>query len=63
MLDGQQRTLSICQYVRGEPIRQDYLETVLKWIADRDGLKYVDSRGARRLSRNIVAKCAACLGA
>jgi hypothetical protein len=25
-------------YIKGNPIRQDYLEKVLKWIADRDGL-------------------------
>lgn len=26
-------------YIKGNPIRQDYLEKVLKWIADRDNLK------------------------
>lgn len=26
-------------YIKGNPIRQDYLEKVLKWVADRDGLK------------------------
>lgn len=26
-------------YVKGNPIRQEYLEKVLTWIADRDGLK------------------------
>ena len=26
-------------YVKGNPIRQEYLEKTLKWIADRDGLK------------------------
>ena len=26
-------------YIKGNPIRQDYLEKVLSWIADRDGLK------------------------
>ena len=26
-------------YIKGNPIRQDYLEKVLKWIADRDGLE------------------------
>lgn len=26
-------------YMSGSPNRQDYLETVLQWIADRDGLK------------------------
>lgn len=25
-------------YIKGNPIRQEYLEKVLKWIADRDGL-------------------------
>lgn len=25
-------------YIKGNPIRQDYLEKVLAWIADRDGL-------------------------
>lgn len=24
-------------YIKGNPIRQDYLEKVLPWIADRDG--------------------------
>ena len=31
------------QYLSGKPIRQDYLETALKWIAARDGLKAVES--------------------
>ena len=26
-------------YIKGNPIRQDYLEKVLSWIADRDGLE------------------------
>lgn len=26
-------------YIKGNPIRQDYLEKVLRWIADRDGLE------------------------
>lgn len=26
-------------YIKGNPIRQEYLEKVLKWIADRDGLE------------------------
>lgn len=26
-------------YIKGNPIRQDYLEKVLAWIADRDGLE------------------------
>lgn len=28
-------------YVKGNPIRQEYLEKALKWIADRDGFKSV----------------------
>ena len=27
------------KYLKGTPIRQDYLETVLRWISDRDGLE------------------------
>ena len=27
----------------GSPNRQDYLETVLQWIADRDGLKKIST--------------------
>lgn len=29
-------------YIKGSPIRQDYLETVLKWIADRDDIRIED---------------------
>lgn len=35
-------------YLKGSPIRQEYLETALKWIADREGLenleKYMDKQ-------------------
>ena len=31
------------KYMSGKPIRQDFLEAALKWIADRDGLKAVES--------------------
>lgn len=30
-------------YMSGSPNRQDYLETVLQWIADRDGLKKIST--------------------
>ena len=30
------------KYMRGTPIRQDYLETVLKWISERDGIEIED---------------------
>lgn len=30
-------------YMSGSPIRQDYLQTVISWIADRDGLKDIES--------------------
>ncbi|MDN4083250.1 HNH endonuclease family protein [Paenibacillus polymyxa] len=29
-------------YLSGSPIRQEYLETAIKWIADRDGLKTIE---------------------
>lgn len=29
-------------YMSGSPNRQEYLETVLRWISDRDGLKKID---------------------
>lgn len=29
-------------YVSGSPIRQEYLETAIKWIADRDGLPSIE---------------------
>lgn len=29
-------------YISGEPIRQDYLERVLNWISDRDGLNNIE---------------------
>ena len=31
------------QYLKGSPIRQDYLETALKWIANRDNLAAVEN--------------------
>ena len=34
-------------YLKGSAIQQDYLETALKWIADRDGLKDVEEYMAR----------------
>ena len=30
------------KYMRGTPIRQDYLETAIKWIAERDGVEIED---------------------
>lgn len=30
-------------YVSGSPIRQEYLETAIKWIADRDGLDTIET--------------------
>ena len=29
-------------YLKGDPIRQDYLETVLKWVANKDGIASID---------------------
>jgi hypothetical protein len=29
-------------YMRGSPIRQEYLETAIKWIVERDGLKSIE---------------------
>ncbi len=31
------------KYLSGKPIRQSYLETALKWICDRDGLRAVEN--------------------
>ncbi|MBQ7544974.1 MAG: DUF262 domain-containing protein [Synergistaceae bacterium] len=31
------------EYMRGDPSRQDYLETVIKWIAERDGMRGLDA--------------------
>ena len=35
------------KYMSGTPIRQDYLETVLDWIRQRDGLKNIEDYMAR----------------
>lgn len=34
-------------YMKGSPIRQEYLETALKWAADRDGLKEAEDYMSR----------------
>ena len=34
-------------YLKGTPIRQDYLETALKWIVDRENLKEIEDYMAR----------------
>ena len=34
-------------YINGSPIRQDYLETVISWIAERDGVKDIEEYMAR----------------
>ncbi|MBR2207361.1 MAG: DUF262 domain-containing protein [Synergistaceae bacterium] len=34
-------------YMNGSPIRQDYLETVISWIAERDGVKDIEEYMAR----------------
>ena len=34
-------------YLKGSPIRQDYLETALKWIVDRENLKEIEEYMAR----------------
>ena len=48
MLDGQQRTISICRYLNGSAIRQQILETVLGWIADRAGGEIEDYMSAHQ---------------
>ena len=35
------------RYMKGSPIRQEYLETALKWAADRDGLKEAEDYMSR----------------
>ncbi len=40
------------KYLKGTPIRQDYLETVLGWISSRDGIKIEDYMSAHQQDTN-----------
>lgn len=40
------------KYMKGTPIRQDYLETVLKWISSRDGVAIEDYMAAHQHDTN-----------
>lgn len=40
------------KYMKGTPIRQDYLETALSWIADRDGVEIEDYMAAHQYDKD-----------
>ena len=40
------------KYLNGTPIRQDFLETALKWIADRDGITIPDYMSKHQHDKN-----------